>query len=238
VWAVRQHVLARMAAELHPHFDTLEKALHADPHARALMERCWLHLAGLPFITLAALPRPTPAVTPLAQSMARVVASIDAVLTQAEPLKRRVAPRPVVSPAKDAVTALRHQARHALIQGLSDHADQLLSDALTHDPRDGRTLADAAALALKRGDLQTAIPYARRALLCNPSLADGLYTLAMGLAQAGAKDEAIRLLDSYTRDDTYREHRRTHADQVETALAQLRRLLGVAAPTAVELSLS
>lgn len=63
----------------------LEVLLHGDPVHRCMLERCWLHLFGLPFVSLAPLPRPTPTEAPQSRSLARVVASIDALLARSGP---------------------------------------------------------------------------------------------------------------------------------------------------------
>jgi hypothetical protein len=60
----------------------MEALLRSDAIYRPLLDRCWLHLLGLPFVQLAGLPAATVADTPAAVSLARAVASIDALLAR------------------------------------------------------------------------------------------------------------------------------------------------------------
>lgn len=205
VWGMRHGLLAELHAHLHRRADTLSQCL-AHPLSATLFDHVWLHLAGLPFVSLPALERPAPAVSALDESMARVVASIDAVLAQSEPVARY---KSVRRPPADAPA----------------------------DPAQAETLVDQACLALQRHDAQGATALARRALLLSPSSGDALHTLATALSQAGTPDEAIRLLDSLTRDDAFRDYRARHPDRLARAHEQLLELLAGQRLTSVDLAL-
>lgn len=205
VWGMRHGLLAELHAHLHRHTETLTQCLDA-PFAATLFDHLWLHLAGLPFVSLPALERPAPAVSALDESMARVVASIDAVLARSEPVVRH---KPVRRAAAETPV----------------------------DPARSETLVDQACLALQRHDAGSAVALARRALLLSPASGDALHTLATALGRTDAADEAIRLLDSLTRDDTFRDYRAQHPDRLARAHEQLLELMASQRLAAVDLAL-
>lgn len=103
VFAVRND---RVLALLHAAPDALARLdalLRSEALYRPMLERCWLHLFALPFVQLQPLPHPAqvPAELPIEvpPAMARVVASIDALLARsAPPAVRRDRPiRPLPS---------------------------------------------------------------------------------------------------------------------------------------------
>lgn len=209
VWGMRHSLLAEMHAHLHRDVERLATLLDTDPFTQTLLDHVWLHLAGLPFVSLAPLERPAPAMSALDESMALVVASIDAVLAQSEPSVRYSLPKrvqPAAAPAADEPNAV---------------------DALVQE----------ACLALQRGDGRAAVAPARRALLLQPSSGHALHTLATSLSQAGEPGEAIRLLDSLTRDEAFRDYRAQHPERLARAHQQLLELMAGARPVSVDLSL-
>jgi len=91
-WAIRHHAWARMRTGLLAHREGLATALCTNPLASDMLDRCWLHLAGLPFVRLAPLPGKTTTITPIERNLARVVASIDALLAKTERPRQRPLP--------------------------------------------------------------------------------------------------------------------------------------------------
>lgn len=84
VFAVRGPRLSALRAQPGDALQRLQLLCRADPQLRQLAERAVLHLCGLPMVRLDALPRPIEALTPTSLGMARIVASIDALLARAE----------------------------------------------------------------------------------------------------------------------------------------------------------
>lgn len=84
--AVRNSRLLALLANSSVALHKLESLLRSDGIYQHMLERCWLHLFQLPFIAFAPLPRPQPVHSGASPSMARVVASIDALLARQAPL--------------------------------------------------------------------------------------------------------------------------------------------------------
>jgi hypothetical protein len=84
LFAVRNRVLGAVRERLAQRLDTLWTLCMADPHYGWVLERAWLHLFGLPHVQLSPLPRPAEATQAAHGGLARVVASIDALLARAE----------------------------------------------------------------------------------------------------------------------------------------------------------
>ncbi|MFM2347443.1 MAG: hypothetical protein RL654_2196 [Pseudomonadota bacterium] len=165
ILAVRQTVLE---ATVHRHrqalIHVLERVLPGQPvHAR-LWEHVGMHLFGLPFIMLEALPRPPspPAPARLDAAMARAMASIDATLARATGSRPTTAtPATFHLPAK----AIAASAPAAPM--------------------------DEAMLAFGRGDFEQAARQARQELMRTPDQARSRFMLAMSLAAQGRSDEAL-----------------------------------------------
>lgn len=204
--AVRGDTLAHARRTLAPHLDTLALLLRADRNYPEVAERAWLHLLGQPFVTLEALavpglPAASAAPAPVA-SMARVVASIDAVLAQsaprtaAPPVSSAAAPLPLVAPpAAHEVDLLRQRAQAAFLRGEASTAWELLQRALEQAPRDIGLLADATQMAYAQQDTERALHCARRALAVDPGHVDCLFTLGMCLAATGEAEEALAIFE-------------------------------------------
>lgn len=197
IFAVRNRVLDAARARITHRLDTLRTLCLADPHYGWVLERSWLHLFGLPHVRLAAQPRPAEAAPALHGSLARVVASIDALLARAEQPARTEARARIEAPAALTPRAaawtpeLRARTQAALNAGDPDRAMALLVQAGEAAPVDAATLADAAAQALHLGELGHAVPLARRALQHDPSHTGARQTLATGLvAQAAAREQS------------------------------------------------
>lgn len=227
VFAVRGRAIAALLADATPQLDQIATLCRADPHYPWVLERCWLHLFGLPYVRLEALARPTEAITPMATSLSRVVASIDALLARAEgeqlPQRARRVEAAAVAPAR--LQSLRDQARSALSAGDADRAMNLLRQAVQAAPQDVEVLADTAALAFQRGDLATAVPMARRALLLEPQHAASQFTLAMSLAALGEQHESLSLFDGLMHADSARGFRTEHPELAAIAARQSHHLL-------------
>ena len=84
VFAVRGTRLSALRAAPGDALQRLQLLCRADPRLRQLAEHAVLHLCGLPLVRLDALARPVEALTPTGLGMARIVASIDALLARAE----------------------------------------------------------------------------------------------------------------------------------------------------------
>jgi hypothetical protein len=82
VFAVRNDRLLALLQDANGTLDRLELLLRSDLTHRLMLERCWLHLFGLPFVAFDPLPRPAPVQAPASPALARVVASIDALLAR------------------------------------------------------------------------------------------------------------------------------------------------------------
>jgi tetratricopeptide (TPR) repeat protein len=207
--AVRQARLAKTVISVGPHIERLQVLLQADQNYPEVLERAWLHLLGLPFIRLEALALPSlhhqPAAAP---AIARVVASIDALLAQSQPRPiptlhpaSAVAPHPsherlrhAAEPGID-IRSLRGQAQAAQQRGDFNQAWDVLQQALGQAPRDIDLLADATRLAYAQQDTERALHCARRALVIDPNHLECLYTLGMCLAATGQAEEALGVLE-------------------------------------------
>jgi hypothetical protein len=188
IFAVRNRVLGAARERIADRLDTLWTLCLADPHHGWVLERSWLHLFGLPHVRLAAQPRPAEPSQVMHGSLARVVASIDALLARAEqpartnPRTRVEAPAALTPRAEAWTPELRAQTLAALSEGDPDRAMALLIQAGEAAPVDAAALADAAARALALGELGHAVPLARRALQHDPFDVGARLTLATGLA--------------------------------------------------------
>lgn len=182
--------LSQCAAQLH----TMGLLVRADRNYPEVAERAWLHLLGQPFVRLDALAAPvTQPLQTAAPSMARVVASIDAVLAQSAPRLSAVprAPAPLVAD----VALLRQRAQAAFLRGEHSSAWDLLHQALDQAPQDIGLLADATQMAYAQQDTTRALQCARRALAIDPDHQDCLFTLGMCLAANGEAEEALALFE-------------------------------------------
>ncbi|MEY2653653.1 MAG: hypothetical protein RLZZ524_681, partial [Pseudomonadota bacterium] len=249
VFAVRGPRLSALRALPGDALQRLQLLCRADPQLRALAERAVLHLCGLPMVQLDALPRPVEALTPTSLGMARIVASIDALLARAEnPAAERVEPLgtavdlapvmdetgheaghepgrepghdPGTDPAADRREAVRERVREAVAEGRAQDALALLLQATQADPSEVDLLGDAATLCFHRGDLAQAVPLARRALLRDPGHAPSQFALAMSLAALGERIEAMVLFDDLMHADSAREFRGAHPDLTAVAAQQ------------------
>lgn len=212
MFAVGAQALGTAAATVAPQLDTLRTLVRADQNYPELLERCWLHLFGLPFVSLGGLARPVSIPQGAsAPAMSRVVASIDAVLAQAAPAgprppaarvgtatpapadlqQRRPAPAAAVAPDPQ---LLRERVQHAARQGNLGAAWTLLEQGLARWPKSVDLLADATMMAYQQGDTPRALQCARRVLAVDPQHLDGLFTLGMCLAATGATEEAMDVL--------------------------------------------
>lgn len=165
ILAVRQTVLEATVRQHQQALEhVLERVLPGQPvHAR-LWEHVWLHLFGLPFVTLEALPRPPapPAPARLDAAMARAMASIDATLARATGGRPSTAtPAPFHLPAR----AIAARAPAAPM--------------------------DEAMRAFGRGDFEQAARQARQELMRAPDQEHSRFMLAMSLAAQGRSDEAL-----------------------------------------------
>ncbi|RZS47583.1 tetratricopeptide repeat protein [Sphaerotilus mobilis] len=233
VFAVRGPRLAALRAQPGDALQRLGLLCRADPQLRQLAERAVLHLCGLPMVRLDALVRPVEALTPSSLGMARVVASIDALLARAEnpgaerPESVVLAPvlvatdtEPGLDPRGEHREAVRAQVREALAAGRPQDALALLLQATLADPSEVDLLGDAATLCFHRGDLAQAVPLARRALLRDPGHAESQFALAMSLAALGERIEAMVLFDDLMHADSAREFRGAHPDLTAVAAQQ------------------
>ncbi len=193
VFAVRGPRLSALRALPGDALQRLQLLCRADPQLRALAERAVLHLCGLPMVQLDALPRPVEALTPTSLGMARIVASIDALLARAENPSAETAPQ-----ASDALAPVTP------------------SEAT----RDADALGEAAMRSFYLGDLAQAVPLARRALLRDPGHAPSQFALAMSLAALGERVEAMVLFDDLMHADSAREFRGAHPDLTAVAAQQ------------------
>lgn len=192
--AVRAERLAQVMSQLGPHLPTLALLLRADRNYPEVLECAWLHLLGLPFVRLELLRTPAaiPVKTQAPSSMARVVASIDAVLAQSAP---RPAPQRPTVPADDDLAVLRQRAQAAFLRGDASTAWELLLRALDQAPRDIGLLADATQMAYAQQDTDRALHCARRALAVDPDHVECLFTLGMCLAATGQAEEALSVFE-------------------------------------------
>lgn len=208
--AVRGDHLAQTLSQLQPCLETLRLLLRADRNYPQVIEHAWLHLLGQPFVTLAPLTLPQPAAAvhrAATPSMARVVASIDAVLAQSGPRGSRGAaplaaapvatapPAAAVPTAPEGIAVLRQRAQAAFLRGESSTAWELLLRALDLAPRDIGLLADATQMAYAQQDTERALHCARRALAVEPDHVDCLFTLGMCLAATGQAEEALGIFE-------------------------------------------
>lgn len=165
ILAVRQTVLeATVRQHRQALTHVLERVLPGHPlHAR-LWEHVWLHLFGLPFVTLEALPRPPapPAPARLDAAMARAMASIDATLARATRGRPDTGtPAPLHLPAR----------------AIAGHAPA--------------APMDEAMRAFGRGDFEQAARQARQELMRAPDQEHSRFMLAMSLAAQGRSEEAL-----------------------------------------------
>jgi predicted Zn-dependent protease len=143
-----------------------------------------------------------------------VVASIDALLARAEtrsskPARARIEAPAALTPRAEVWTPeLRARTQAALAQGDPDGAMAMLTQAGQREPASAEALAQAAAQALRLGELGHAVPLARRALLHDPAHAGARQTLAQGLA---AQHAATGTIPAATTDAS------THASATATA---------------------
>jgi tetratricopeptide (TPR) repeat protein len=249
VFAVRGPRLSALRAQPGDALQRLQLLCRADPQLRQLAERAVLHLCGLPMVRLDALARPFEALTPSHLGMARVVASIDAVLERAENPRVEILPAQtpdaaastastamaelaefaelataedvaLVDPASERREAVRALVREALVDGRTQDALALLLQATQADPSEVDLLGDAATLCFHRGDLAQALPLARRALLREPGHAQSQFALAMSLAALGERIEAMALFDDLMHADSARAFRGAHPDLTVVAAQQ------------------
>lgn len=191
--AVRTARLAQALSQCAAQLPTIALLLRADRNYPEVAERAWLHLLGQPFVRLDALPAPvTQPLQAAAPSMARVVASIDAVLAQSGP---RLAAAPEAAPAPIDLALLRQRTQAAFLRGEHSSAWDLLQQALDQAPRDIGLLVDATHMAYAQQDTERALHCARRALAVDPDHTECLFTLAMCLAATGQADEAVAIFE-------------------------------------------
>jgi hypothetical protein len=111
IFAVRNARLAAWLRQCAPALHQLTTLLQIDPMYGQMLERCWLHLFELPFVCLDALPRPHPVLVPASASVARVAASIDALLARTDsnptglPLRSRLSTAQARARAREALGA-------------------------------------------------------------------------------------------------------------------------------------
>lgn len=222
--AVRRARLQQQRAALRLQLDRLSVLLHADHNYPEVLERAWLHLLGLPFIGLAAMAQPQAAAQQLAApAMARVVASIDAVLAASRPipvLKPETAiaikpPQPLpaaTAPEVSDVALLRDRAHAAFLRGDTSIAWDWLQQALNQAPRDITLLAEATQMAYAQQDTERALHCARRALAVDPDHLECKFTLAMCLAASGQPEEALALFDQLNQHPLAEQWQAQHPD--------------------------
>lgn len=238
--AVRRARLQQQLTLLRPQLSRLALLLQADHNYPELMERAWLHLLGLPFVALEAMAAPAERVHQESHAgMARVVASIDAVLAASRPIaalktdaivsvKTPDTHKPVAEPAGTAV--LRERAHAAFQRGHTSQAWELLQQALTQAPRDISLLADATQLAYAQQDTERALHCARRALAVDPDHVECLFTLGMCLAATGEAEEALRIFERLNQPMLAAQWQPLHPELGGNALAAVPTLHSVADP--------
>lgn len=207
--AVRRAHLQQQLPQLRPQLDRLSVLMQADHNYPEVLERAWLHLLGLPFVALEAMVAPAARIRQESHAgMARVVASIDAVLAASRPIAAlksdailsiampKTAPNPLgAADAPVATSLLRERAHAAFQRGEANLAWEHLQQALHQSPRDIGLLADATQMAYAQQDTERAMHCARRALAVDPDHVECLFTLAICLAASGQGEEALRLFE-------------------------------------------
>ena len=214
----------RFAAEL-SHLALYARSEHGDD---LMFERLWLHLLGESFIRFDTNERPDDRAEPVDKAMARVVASIDAVLAQATTPHGPRATAPVQSLSGN-VETLRERAKISAAAGRADEARRLLQQALTHQPSHLGALTDAAGLAWQTGDLNSAVQHARAALSIDLRASTCVYVLGMALIRAGDREEARSWLNALATDEMHQAFRQERPDLADAAQRELLRLKQMAA---------
>lgn len=206
------HELARMAA-----------LVQAEQGLDLMFEHAWLHLLGESFIRFDSNERPDERTEPVDRAMARVVASIDAVLSQAvgAPTARTAAPNEAL---RHSVESLREQARVAAAAGRPDEAQRLLQQALLRQPGHVGVLTDGAGLAWQNGDLDLALKFGREGLMRDPEASVCAYVLGMALARRGEHAEARERLREVIEFPLHALFRHERPDLMEAASRELARL--------------
>lgn len=236
--AVRGARLVRQSRALQPQLARLAVLVSADTNYPELLERAWLHLLGLPFIRLEAMAQPAETVQQAAApGMARVVASIDAVLAASRPipvLKTEVA-RPItpmqmpLNPSaapqhtpEPADIAVQRERIHAAFQRGDTHlAWEWIQQALQTAPRHIGLLADATQMAYAQQDTDRALHCARRALAVDPDHLECLFTLGMCLAATGQAEEALSIFERLNQEPLATQWQQEHPEMADgVALAQ------------------
>lgn len=237
--AVRRARLQQQLALLRPQLDRLNLLMQADHNYPEVMERAWLHLLGLPFVALEAMAAPAARIRQEDHSgMARVVASIDAVLAASRPIAALKSdavlsitmPQPTANLAATTAAApvstslLRERAHAAFQRGEANLAWEHLQHALHQSPRDIGLLADATQMAYAQQDTERAMHCARRALAVDPDHVECLFTLAICLAASGQGDEALSLFERLNQPPLAAQWQALHPElggDVQTALRDL-----------------
>lgn len=156
IFAVRNSRVSAFLDQAGPHLEKIELLTRADMNYGYIFERCWLHFFGEPFVHLA----------------------------RGHAERKRAAWAPML-PGESA-QELRTRAFGAMGQGRDDEGVAMLQRALMMTPGDVELMSDLAAVALRRGDYQSAITYSRRALSTDAMHDAAQFTL--GMSQMGVGD--------------------------------------------------
>lgn len=185
LFAVRQSRINDWLATCGPALPQVSDWLRQDPAHPRIWDQFWLHLFGLPFVRLDALPRPDLALDVGSDddalledfSLSRALATIDDTLARlAPPPLTRRDHRPSALQVARAVAAA--QARRAPVE--STESRQALAD-----------LSERAAQAFRVGDLQYAVSCAQLALKQDANHTSSRFTLAMALSAQGEREAAL-----------------------------------------------
>lgn len=185
LFAVRQSRINDWIAVNGPALPRVSDWLRQDPAHTRIWDQFWLHLFGLPFVRLDALPRPDLALDVgsdedalLADfSLSRALATIDDTLARlAPPPLTRRDHRPSALQGARAIAAA--QARRAPAESAESRQD--LAD-----------LSERAAQAFRMGDLQYAVSCAQLALKQDANHTSSRFTLAMALSAQGEREAAL-----------------------------------------------
>lgn len=197
VFAVRQ---SRITDWLTAHAEALPQVsewLRQDPSHSRIWDQFWLHLFGLPFVRLDALPHadrsPDDEAEPFEDfSLSHALATIDDTLARLAPpslTNRDHRPSALqVARARAAASGARNTPRSA-----AEPTDSATQQALT-------ALSERAAHAFRQGDLQYAVACARLALKQDSHHGASRFTLAMALAAQGNRDEALEQFELLSTD--------------------------------------
>lgn len=185
LFAVRQSRIDDWLATNRHALPRVSDWLRQDPAHTRIWDQFWLHLFGLPFVRLDALPRPDLALDVGSDddalledfSLSRALATIDDTLARlAPPPLTRRDHRPSALQVARAVAAA--QARRAPVESAESRQD--LAD-----------LSERAAQAFRMGDLQYAVSCAQLALKQDANHTSSRFTLAMALSAQGEREAAL-----------------------------------------------